>query len=64
MAAAGLGDGRCGFHIAFGKTVPDISLNAVANLGYAGMQFLAPVFIGNSLLLAGAGVINRRRRNE
>ena len=24
------------FHIVFGKTVPDISLNAVANLGYAG----------------------------
>ena len=23
------------FHIVFGKTVPDISLNAVANLGYA-----------------------------
>ena len=31
------------FHIVFGKTVPDVSLNAVANLGYAGMQFLAPV---------------------
>ena len=23
------------FHIVFGKTVPDVSLNAVANLGYA-----------------------------
>lgn len=23
------------FHIVFGKTVPDISLNAIANLGYA-----------------------------
>ncbi len=23
------------FHVVFGKTVPDISLNAVANLGYA-----------------------------
>ncbi len=23
------------FHTVFGKTVPDISLNAVANLGYA-----------------------------
>src|SRR4029079_9212649 len=37
------------FHIVFGKTVPDISLNAVANLGYAGMQFLAPVFAGDNL---------------
>ena len=33
------------FHIVFGKTVPDISLNAVANLGYAdGLRFLAPVY--------------------
>jgi 2-methylfumaryl-CoA hydratase len=37
------------FHMVFGKTVPDISLNAVANLGYAGGQFLAPVFIGDTL---------------
>ena len=37
------------FHIVFGKTVPDISLNAVANLGYAGCRFLCPVFPGDSL---------------
>ncbi len=37
------------FHIVFGKTVPDISLNAVANLGYAGCRFLVPVFPGDSL---------------
>ena len=37
------------FHIVFGKTVPDVSLNAVANLGYANMQFLAPVFAGDTL---------------
>ena len=37
------------FHIVFGKTVPDVSLNAVANLGYAGMQFLAPVYAGDTL---------------
>ncbi len=28
-------DDLIAFHIVFGKTVPDISLNAVANLGYA-----------------------------
>ena len=28
------------FHIVFGKTVPDVSLNAVANLGYADCRFL------------------------
>ena len=37
------------FNIAFGKTVPDISLNAVANLGYAELRFLAPVFAGETL---------------
>lgn len=38
-----------GFHIVFGKTVPDISLNAVANLGYAECRFLAPVHPGDTL---------------
>lgn len=37
------------FHIVFGKTVSDISLNAVANLGYAGGRFLAPVYPGDTL---------------
>jgi 2-methylfumaryl-CoA hydratase len=37
------------FHTVFGKTVPDISLNAVANLGYAGCRFLAPVYPGDTL---------------
>jgi len=38
-----------GFHIAFGKTVPDISLNAVANLGYAECRFHRPVRPGDTL---------------
>ncbi len=37
------------FHIVFGKTVPDVSLNAVANLGYADVRFLAPVYPGDSV---------------
>lgn len=37
------------FHIVFGKTVPDISLNAVANLGYAEGRFLEPVYPGDTL---------------
>ena len=37
------------FHIAFGKTVPDISLNAVANLGYAECRFHRPVTPGDTL---------------
>lgn len=32
------------FHMVFGKTVADISLNAVANLGYAECRFLKPVY--------------------
>src|SRR3954454_25254069 len=37
------------FHVVFGKTVPDISLNAVANLGYADGRFLKPVYPGETL---------------
>ena len=37
------------FHIVFGKTVPDISLNAVANLGYAECVFSNPVYPGDTL---------------
>jgi 2-methylfumaryl-CoA hydratase len=37
------------FHTVFGKTVPDISLNAVANLGYAAGRWLAPVHVGDTL---------------
>jgi 2-methylfumaryl-CoA hydratase len=37
------------FHIVFGKSVPDVSLNAVANLGYANCCFRAPVHPGDTL---------------
>jgi 2-methylfumaryl-CoA hydratase len=37
------------FHIAFGKTVPDISYNAVANLGYADCRFLQSVYVGDTI---------------
>ncbi len=37
------------FHVVFGKTVPDVSLNAVANLGYAEGRFLKPVWPGDTL---------------
>ncbi|MEC9346483.1 MAG: MaoC family dehydratase [Pseudomonadota bacterium] len=40
------------FHVVFGKTVPDVSLNAVANLGYAQGRFLKPVFPGDTLSTA------------
>jgi len=37
------------FHIAFGKTVPDVSLNAVANLGYGECRFHRPVVPGDTI---------------
>lgn len=37
------------FHIGFGKTVPDVSLNAVANLGYAECRFHQSVVPGDTL---------------
>ena len=37
------------FHMVFGKTVPDISLNAVANLGYADCKFVQPVYPGDTV---------------
>jgi 2-methylfumaryl-CoA hydratase len=40
------------FHVVFGKSVPDISLNAVANLGYAEGRSLAPVYPGDTLRAA------------
>jgi 2-methylfumaryl-CoA hydratase len=37
------------FHIVFGKTVPDVSRHALANLGYGEGLFGAPVFAGDTL---------------
>lgn len=42
-------DDLLAFHIAFGKSVPDISVNAVANLGYAEIKFRQPVYAGDTL---------------
>ena len=37
------------FHMIFGRTVPDLSLNAIANLGYADVKFQNPVFVGDTI---------------
>ncbi len=42
-------DDLLAFHVVFGKTVPDVSLNAVANLGYADCRFLKAVYPGDTL---------------
>jgi 2-methylfumaryl-CoA hydratase len=38
------------FHIALGRSVPDLSINAVANLGYADGRFGALLYPGDTLL--------------
>lgn len=42
-------DDLLAFHMVFGKTVPDVSLNAVANLGYANGRFGVPVYPGDTV---------------
>jgi 2-methylfumaryl-CoA hydratase len=42
-------DDLIAFHLVFGKSVPDISLNAVANLGYAEGRWHLPVWPGDTL---------------
>lgn len=51
------------FHIIFGKTVPDISLNAVANLGYAEGVFPIGVYPGDTLR-AVSEVIGRKENSN
>ncbi len=38
------------FHLVFGRSVPDVSLNAVANLGYADGRFGALLYPGDTLI--------------
>lgn len=51
------------FHLVFGKTVPDISLNAIANLGYAGGRFGRPVYPGDTLSTTSTVVGLRQNRD-
>ena len=39
------------FHLVFGKSVVDVSLNAIANLGYAEVSFPQAVFVGDTVHL-------------
>ena len=51
------------FHIVFGRAVPDVSLNSPANLGYADVRFLRPVFPGDTLR-AETEVVGRRETSR
>lgn len=52
------------FHVVFGKTVADISLNAVANLGYADCRYLKPVFPGTTLTAVSEVIGLRENSNK
>lgn len=51
------------FHIVFGRAVPDVSLNSPANLGYADVRFVTPVFTGDTLR-AQTKVLGRRETSR
>jgi 2-methylfumaryl-CoA hydratase len=52
------------FHTVFGKSVPDISLNAIANLGYAECRFLEAVYPGDTLSAASEVIGLRENSNH
>jgi 2-methylfumaryl-CoA hydratase len=43
-------DSMLAFHVVFGRTVADVSLNAIANLGYAGCRFGVPLYPGDTVV--------------
>lgn len=51
------------FHMVFGRAVPDVSLNSPANLGYADVRFLRPVYPGDTLT-AETKVIGKRETSR
>jgi 2-methylfumaryl-CoA hydratase len=51
------------FHVVFGKTVADISLNAVANLGYAAGLFGPPVYTGDTLAVTSTVIGLKQNRD-
>jgi 2-methylfumaryl-CoA hydratase len=52
------------FHVVIGKTVNDISLNAVANLGYAEFRWGVPVFPGDTLSVSSTVLGLRENSNR
>ena len=56
-------DSLLAFHMVFGKTVADISLNAIANLGYAGGRFGVPLYPGDTVATDSA-VIGLRQNKD
>jgi 2-methylfumaryl-CoA hydratase len=56
-------DSMLAFHMVFGRTVADISLNAIANLGYAGGRFGVPLYPGDTIV-SDSEVIGLRQNKD
>src|SRR6516162_9150019 len=56
-------DDLLAFNLVFGKTVPDISLNAIANLGYAAGRFGAPLYCGDTVSTASTVIGLKQNRD-
>jgi len=52
------------FHVVIAKTVPDISFNAVANLGYAEFRWGVPVYPGDTLSVSSKVIGLRENSNK
>jgi 2-methylfumaryl-CoA hydratase len=56
-------DDLLAFNLVFGKTVPDISLNAIANLGYAAGRFGALLYCGDTVSTASTVIGLKQNRD-
>jgi 2-methylfumaryl-CoA hydratase len=56
-------DDLLAFNLVFGKSVPDISLNAIANLGYAAGRFGAPLYCGDTISTASTVIGLKQNRD-
>jgi 2-methylfumaryl-CoA hydratase len=56
-------DDLLAFNLVFGKTVPDVSLNAIANLGYAAGRFGTPLYCGDTVRTTST-VLGLRRNKD
>jgi len=56
-------DSMLAFHMVFGKTVADVSLNAIANLGYANGRFGVPLYPGDTVT-TDSSVIGLRQNKD
>jgi len=56
-------DSLLAFHMVFGKTVADVSLNAIANLGYADGRFGVPLYPGDTVT-TDSSVIGLRQNKD